>query len=253
MHVVCLLSLKGGSGKSTVVQSLSVCAQQHGHRTLIVELDPQGTLKNWSKRRESEHPRVIQTLPQSVGDVLEEARAEGVHWVFVDTPGHHVASASAAAELADLILIPCKIQSVKDFDAVLPSLAEARRADKPAYVLMNQVPPNSPRLIRQRQLQIQKHYDIAVLSRFLCRRADFEYCDERGLSAAELNPDGPAAAEIDRLYGLLQSIFIMRSLKLDNRALVPAQNSSIEAVGRPDEVDAQPVQSSATETEELTQ
>ena len=148
---------------------------------------------------------------------------------------------------------PCKIQSVKDFDAVLPSLAEARRADKPAYVLMNQVPPNSPRLIRQRQLQIQKHYDIAVLSRFLCRRADFEYCDERGLSAAELNPDGPAAAEIDRLYGLLQSIFIMRSLKLDNRALVPAQNSSIEAVGRPDEVDAQPVQSSATDTEELTQ
>jgi chromosome partitioning protein len=253
VHVVCLLSLKGGSGKSTVVQSLSVCAQQHGHRTLIVELDPQGTLKNWSKRRESEHPRVVQTLPQSVGDVLEEARAEGVRWVFLDTPGHHVASASAAAELADLILIPCKIQSVKDFDAVLPSLAEARRADKPAYVLMNQVPPNSPRLIRRRQLQIQKHYDIAVLSRFLCRRADFEYCDERGMSAAELNPAGPAAEEIDRLYALLQSIFIMRSLKVDKQALVPAPGTSAGQAGRSGEVAARPLERGPARTEELAQ
>ncbi len=252
VHVVCLLSLKGGSGKSTVVQSLSVCAQQHGHRTLIVELDPQGTLKNWSKRREAEHPRVVQTLPQSVGDVLDEARAQGVHWVFVDTPGHHVASASAAAELADLILIPCKIQSVKDFDAVLPSLAEARRADKPAYVLMNQVPPNSPRLIRRRQLQIQKHYDIAVLSRFLCRRADFEYCDEHGLSAAELNPDGSAAQEIDSLYALLQSIFIMRSLKTDQRALIPAPSASVQPAESSGNVEAQS-QHGVTRTEELTQ
>jgi chromosome partitioning protein len=226
VHVVCLLSLKGGSGKSTVVQSLSVCAQQHGHRTLIVELDPQGTLKNWSKRRESEQPRVVQTLPQSVGDVLEEAKAEGVHW---------------------------EIQSVKDFDAVLPSLAEARRADKPAYVLMNQVPPNSPRLIRRRQLQIQKHYDIAVLSRFLCRRADFEYCDERGLSAAELNPSGPAAEEIDRLYALLQSIFIMRSLKVDKQALVPAPGTSVGPVSRSSEVEPRPLERGQARTEELTQ
>jgi hypothetical protein len=117
---------------------------------------------------------------------------------------------------------------------------------------MNQVPPNSPRLIRRRQLQIQKHYDIAVLSRFLCRRADFEYCDERGLSAAELNPGGPAADEIDRLYALLQSIFIMRSLKMDKRALIPAPGPSVGPVSRPVDVEGQPLQRGPTETEQLT-
>ena len=215
MHTICLLSLKGGAGKSTVVQSLAVCAVQHGQKTLVVELDPQGTLKNWSKRREAEEPRILQTLPQSLGDVLEEARQDEVNWVFLDTPGHNASTAAAAAEFADIILIPCKIQSVKDFDSVMASLAEANRVNKPAYVLMTQVPPNAHRFVRKRQVEIQQHYDVAVLSKFLSRRADFEYCDAKGLSASELNPDGEADHEINRLYALIQSIFIMHRNKSD--------------------------------------
>jgi chromosome partitioning protein len=209
MHVVCLVSLKGGAGKSTVVQSLAVCASQHDQQTLIVELDPQGSLKNWSKRRQADQPEVYQTLPQSLPEVLDDARQRGVRWVFVDTPGHESAAARAAMAAADLILIPCKIQSMKDFDAALLTINDAQQADKPAYVVMSQVPPNAQKLVRKRQLQMQERYNIAVLSRYLSRRADFEYCDERGLSAAELNPKGVAAEEISRLYDLLLSIFIV--------------------------------------------
>ncbi len=211
MHKICMLSLKGGAGKSTVVQSLAVCAVQQNQKTLIVELDPQGTLKNWSKRRKACEPQILQTLPQSLGDVLTQAEEESTHWVFIDTPGHDTGTACAAAAEADIILIPCKIQSMKDFDAVMATLAEANRADKPAYILMNQVPPNSPKLVRNKQVEIQREYNVAVLSKYLSRRADFEYCDERGLSAAELNPDGAAAEEIERLFALLQSIFIARN------------------------------------------
>ena len=233
MHTICLLSLKGGAGKSTVVQSLSVCAVQNGQKTLVVELDPQGTLKNWSNRREACEPRVIQTLPQSLGDVLTEARDNDVNWVFLDTPGHNASTAAAAAEYADIILIPCKIQSVKDFDSVLASLAEAKRVDKPAYVLMTQVPPNARKFVRKRQLEIQKHYDVAVLSKHLSRRVDFEYCDAKGLSASEMNPSGEAAAEIERLFALIQSIFIMLEPRNDAKADVLEAASSIadEAAG----------------------
>ena len=206
MQIVCLLSQKGGAGKSTVVQSLAVCADQHGQTTLIVELDPQGTLKDWSNRREADHPEVHQTLPQSISDVLDDARARGVDWVFLDTPGHHNPVAAAATQYADVILIPCKIVSMKDVDAILPTIAEAERARKPAYVLMTQVPPNAPKLVRKRQVSIQEKYNIKVLSMALSRRADFEYCDTRGLSAAEYNPSGAAAAETERLFRLLQSI-----------------------------------------------
>ena len=208
MHVLCVLSLKGGSGKSTVVQSLAVCALRNGQSTRIVELDPQGTLKDWSNRRTSAEPKVHQTLPQSLPEVIDQARAEGVNWVFVDTPGHYTPAVMAAAEHADLVLIPCKIQSMKDIDAALTTIEEAVRFDKPSYVLMNQVPPNSPKLVRQRQMAILEHHDIIVLSKFLTRRADFEYCDAKGLSAQEYKPEGTAAEEIRQLFSLIQSIFI---------------------------------------------
>jgi len=209
MHIICLLSQKGGAGKSTVVQSLAVCAEQHGQRTLIIELDPQGTLKDWSNRREATSPEVHQTLPQSIGDVLSDARERGVDWVFIDTPGHHNPAAVAAAPHADVILIPCKILSMKDIDAILPTIAEAQQAKKPAFVVMNQVPPNAPKLARRRQVSIQKHYNIQVLSLFFSRRADFEYCDSFGLSAAEFNPKGVAAAEIEKMYVLLQTLLLV--------------------------------------------
>lgn len=237
MHVISTMSLKGGSGKSTIVQSLAVCAHQHGQKTLIIELDPQGTLKNWSNRRTATEPRVHQTLPQSVGEVLDQARADDVDWVFLDTPGHSTAAASHAAEHADLMLIPCKIQSTKDFDAVLLTLAEAKRVDKPAYVVMNQVPPNSPKLARRMQVDIQRQYDVSVLSRYLSRRADFEYCDAKGLSAAEYRSTGKAAEEISQLYYLIQSIFIT----LRGRAVVPAGGEAgvARAIPRDVELDAE--------------
>ena len=244
MHTICMLSLKGGAGKSTVVQSLAVCAVQNGQKTLIVELDPQGSLKNWSKRRAAEHPRVHQTLPQSLDDVLADAKADDTNWVFLDTPGHDTSTAAAAAAHADLIIIPCKIQSMKDFDSVVATLAEANRANKPAYVLMNQVPPNSPKLIRQKQLELQKEYEIAVLSKCLSRRADFEYCDAKGLSAAEFNPDGAAAQEIFRLYSLIQSIFITLKARNENHA-VPETHAVPTDVKLPnEEVAAQSQQTS---------
>lgn len=236
MHVISTMSLKGGSGKSTIVQSLAVCAQQHGQKTLIIELDPQGTLKNWSNRREADEPRVHQTLPQSVAEVLADARGNAVDWVFLDTPGHSTSTAARAAEHADLILVPCKIQSSKDFDSVLLTLAEAKRVDKPAYVVMNQVPPNSPKLARRKQVEIQREYAISVLSRYLSRRVDFEYCDAQGLSAAEHRPNGKAAEEINQLFRLIQSIFIT----LDARSAAGAQAQVARAIPRDVQLDPKP-------------
>jgi cellulose biosynthesis protein BcsQ len=42
VQVVAVLSLKGGVGKTTVVLGLAGAATQHGLRTLVVDLDPQG-------------------------------------------------------------------------------------------------------------------------------------------------------------------------------------------------------------------
>ena len=41
--VIAFSSLKGGVGKSTLSLNVAACLHRAGHRTLIVDADPQGT------------------------------------------------------------------------------------------------------------------------------------------------------------------------------------------------------------------
>ncbi|MBL7309173.1 ParA family protein, partial [Escherichia coli] len=45
MHVLAIVSQKGGTGKSTLAFSLAVAAEEQGLRTSIIDIDPQGTTK----------------------------------------------------------------------------------------------------------------------------------------------------------------------------------------------------------------
>ena len=54
--VIAFSSLKGGVGKSTLSLNVAACLHRAGHRTLIVDADPQGTCAAWSSRAaELEH------------------------------------------------------------------------------------------------------------------------------------------------------------------------------------------------------
>src|ERR1700679_3610753 len=44
MHVIAIASQKGGVGKTTISLNLGVALARAGHRTLILELDAQGSL-----------------------------------------------------------------------------------------------------------------------------------------------------------------------------------------------------------------
>jgi chromosome partitioning protein len=68
--VVATLSLKGGVGKTTVALGLAGAAQQHGVRTLLVDLDPQAN-----------STIALDTAPTTatVADVLDEPRRSVLH------------------------------------------------------------------------------------------------------------------------------------------------------------------------------
>lgn len=65
MQVVATLSLKGGVGKTTVALGLAGAAQQHGVRTLLVDLDPQANATIATDAGVSE---------ATVADVLDDPR-----------------------------------------------------------------------------------------------------------------------------------------------------------------------------------
>jgi len=51
MHVVAVLSEKGGAGKTTTTVHLAVAAKLAGQDAVIVDLDPQASAADWADRR----------------------------------------------------------------------------------------------------------------------------------------------------------------------------------------------------------
>ncbi len=214
MKTICLLSQKGGSGKSTIACSLAVCADSHDQGAVIIDLDPQSTATKWSERRDEKSPFVIPAQPIKLGDVIEEAREAGADIVLIDTAPHSTGAVSKAIELADLVLIPCRA-SVNDIDAIENSVQIAGYHKKDCAVVINGLPPNAPNVFKDAKQAITESYGVKVLPTAICQRSDFVHSATEGKTPTDYAPNGKASGEIEALYqhimsngaGLLSRLF----------------------------------------------
>ena len=114
----------------------------HGHSTAIIDLDPQATAASWSDRRTAEAPEVISGQATRLPALVSAARQNGADFLVLDTAPNADQVVSLAARAADLVLIPCRAAAF-DLEAIETTLMLAKAAMKPAYVVLNAVPPRS--------------------------------------------------------------------------------------------------------------
>jgi len=198
MKTIALIAQKGGTGKTTLALCLAVAAEQDGLNTLIVDLDPQATACNWGDRRQSESPLVIDAQPARMPQALDRARSGGINLVVIDTPARSEQGALAAAELADLIIIPCRPQR---FD--LETIGNTRKliamaGTKPVLVVLNAIPARGDR--QQQARQAIEAMELPVCPIALGNRAAFGDASIIGQTALEFEPSGKAAEESIQLY-----------------------------------------------------
>src|SRR5690349_17871393 len=84
MNVITLASRKGGAGKSTLTAQLAAQAQQQGKRVMVLDADPQGSLKLWHSLRPNTLPKLV-TAERGIERPLAFAMIEGTDYVFIDT------------------------------------------------------------------------------------------------------------------------------------------------------------------------
>jgi len=104
-----LVSLKGGVGKTTLAVPLASGLQVSGHRTVLLDVDPQGSAEGWAEDAEAnglETPPVISTTGKLLRRTLASPAAEGFDAVVIDTAPRIADGATAAMMVADLVLIP---------------------------------------------------------------------------------------------------------------------------------------------------
>jgi len=105
---ICVTSLKGGVGKSTVALNLASVLHRAGHRTLLVDCDAQATLRAWSARAAEaghEGPPVVALDAKSLRRDLPRVSA-GFDVIVIDTPPRVGVEARAAMTVSDYVLMP---------------------------------------------------------------------------------------------------------------------------------------------------
>jgi chromosome partitioning protein len=140
MKTIAIISQKGGAGKTTIGIHLAVAAQLRSMNTALFGLDPQASASSWSDRRNKPSPAVVSAQAARLPSLLEQAAAQSADLVIIDSAQNADVASLAAVRAADLIRIPYR-PSAFDLGAIGTTLNLAVVAGKPAYVVLNAVPP----------------------------------------------------------------------------------------------------------------
>jgi chromosome partitioning protein len=213
MKTIAVCSQKGGAGKTTAALHLAVAAERARRRTALFDLDPQGSASIWGelrkKTQQKDGPAVVPASYSRLPDLLQAAYDAGADIAILDTAPHtEQAAFESMARAADVLLIPCR-PSFFDLQAIRLTLDLARRAGKPAIVMLNAVPVRGP-LVEQAEenVAVEKARDAArrltLCPVFLGQRTAFVRSLTDGLVAQEYDPEGKAAQEVAALYKWLR-------------------------------------------------
>jgi len=201
MKTFAIIAQKGGAGKTTLAVNLSVSAEASGYTTALIDVDPQASAAKWGDKRTAETPEVISAQASRLDSFLISAREAGADLVIIDTAPNSDSTALAAAQAADLILIPCR-PAAFDLEAIASTVQLARLAGKPAIVVLNAAPIRGSLIDEARQAIAT--YSVEVAPTVLHQRAAYSNAVIDGRTAGEYEPGGKAAAEIATLFSWLE-------------------------------------------------
>lgn len=197
MHVIAVVSQKGGSGKTTLSGHLSVQAELSGHGPVaVIDTDPQGSLAAWWNEREAEAPVFVQTTLQELHEHLENMRQAGVATVVIDTPPAITGAIHEVISVADYVVVPTK-PSPHDLRAVGATVKLVESCAKPMVFVLNDASPRA-KITFEAAIALSQHGTVAPVT--VHHRTLFASSMIDGRTAMELEPNGQSATEIMGLW-----------------------------------------------------
>ena len=202
MQIITIAMQKGGVGKSTLARSLAVAAARDGLSVLILDMDSQQSVSQWSERREADMPVVVFSTENELPKRLEQAK-DAADLVIIDTPPARSTEAPAAVEVADLVLIPTT-PDVEPLEQMPRTLRLCRGFNRPVWAVINMANPTGPAEVTQTREVIEAmgaHAAPVVLH----RRKAHRDASASGQSVQEIDATSKAAEEVACLWAWVRA------------------------------------------------
>jgi chromosome partitioning protein len=191
--IITIAGQKGGSGKSTIAAHLAIALAQRGNKILIIDIDPQASLKAWYQIREEYFGKAytgihfLESFGWRVSSTVGSYKGK-VDYIIIDSPPHTELETKNAVRLADLW-------------ATKTTIAFAESEKKDYRIILNRYNPNS-KIAKEVVDQVDNR-----LVNYLGNRVAFCSCFLHGKTVTETDPSSQAAMEIRSITDELLMIF----------------------------------------------
>jgi chromosome partitioning protein len=214
MFTVAVLNQKGGVGKTTLATNLAAAAHLSGRRTILIDLDRQGSALDWSAAR-TENSKLVGLSVVKFDKALAVPRfreiTSGYDTVVLDGPPRLGEITRSAAVAADLVLLPVQpgpfdlwatdetIALLNEADSIR---AELGRSVVRRLFVLNRVTAGTV-LAKEAPEVISSAGKLAKV--VIHQRVRFADAAASGESVLTAEPNGAASTEIKALYKMVMS------------------------------------------------
>lgn len=213
--IIGILNQKGGVGKTTLSLNLAFkLARVHEARVLLLDADEQGSATDWSQIKKIVWPSttfdVISYPRSNIHRKIERLSQQSnyVH-LIIDGPPRDADIMRSIILASDVILIPitpspCDVWATEAVIKLIDECNEKQLKPRPvkaAFVLNRRIANTA---IGRDVISALKQYPLPVLSSCITQRVIFAEAAAQGLTVYEVEPNGPAAREIDAVENELK-------------------------------------------------
>ncbi len=196
--IIAVLNQKGGAGKTTIATNLAQALVREGHQVLLVDADPQGSLRDWNEVNGGEIVPVVgldrESLAKDIGAVIK-----GYDYVVIDGAPQIAKLSVAAVKAADLVLIPVQpspydVWACGDLVDIIAARQEVMGGTPKAAFVISRIIKNTR--LSQEVVKALGEYEIPVLKAGTTQRVIYPSSASEGKTVFCSDPAGPAAREI---------------------------------------------------------
>lgn len=197
--IIGILNQKGGVGKTTLSVNLAACLARTGARVLLIDADPQGSSLDWAAARQGEPLFSVVGFPRSTIHKEIGHIGQGYDYIIIDGPPRVTDLARSAIMASDIVVIPVQPSPYDIWAAeeVVKLITEARvykENIKSAFVVNRKITNTA---IGRDVREALAAYPVHVLDASIAQRVVFAEAAAQGQAIFEIDPTGPAVAEME--------------------------------------------------------